>query len=276
MGRSGGWWCGGGRRVGMGDVREAPGIRREKVERLRDPREVREGLAAWAERVGEAVGGNLVGVYLYGSLARGCFHPGTSDVDVVVVTEGPCSGAAIPKIVKAYEEAGVPVDATFATRSQMGVDETPTPVEFVLKPGGEERVVRLPEGHGDFLLQRQDVYDCDAAIVGEPAREVVKPVPWEALARCLDYLFPHIVPRFRNPALMLSRIAYAFANRKLCSKREAGEWAMGALGEEWRPLVAEALGKYAAGAPDDRGPDERLRAFEGRCARYIGEVRGAG
>ena len=233
----------------------------------------REGVAAWAEAAAEAVGGNLVGIYLYGSLARGCFHPGTSDVDVVVVTEGPCSEAMISRIAKAHEEAGVPVDATFVTRSQVGVDETPTPVEFVVKPEGEQRVVRLPGGHGDFLLQRQDVYDCDAAIVGEPAREVVRPVPWAALARCLDYLFPHIVPRFKSPVLMLSRIAYAFANRKLCSKREAGEWAMGALGAEWRPLVAEALEKYAAGVPDDRGPDERLRAFEERCARYIAEVR---
>jgi predicted nucleotidyltransferase len=236
----------------------------------------REELATWAGGVAEAVGDGLVGVYLYGSLAHGCFHPETSDVDVVVVTEGPCSEAMISRIARAHEEAGVLIDGTFATRSQMGVDETPTPVEFVLKPMGEERVVRLPGGHGDFLLQRQDVYDCDAAIVGGPAREVVRPVPWAALARCLDYLFPHIVPRFKNPALMLSRIAYAFANQRFCSKREAGEWAMGVLGEEWRPLVAEALEKYADGVPDDQGPNERLCAFEERCARYIAGVRGAG
>jgi len=252
------------------------GVHSAGIQGLACSAEVKGGLRRYCAALAEAVGDGLVGVYLYGSLARGCFHPGTSDVDVVVVTEGPCSEVVVSKIVKAHGEAGVPVDATFVTRSQIGVEETPTPVEFVLKPGGEERVVRLPEGHGDFLLQRQDVYDCEAAIVGEPAREVVRPVPWEALARCLDYLFPHIVPRFKNPALMLSRIAYAFANRKLCSKRDAGEWAMGALGEEWRPLVAEALEKYAAGVPDDRGPNERLRAFEGRCAGYIAGVRGAG
>ena len=252
------------------------GVHSASIQRLPGSAEVRAGLQEYCAALAEAVGDGLVGVYLYGSLARGCFHPGTSDVDVVAVTEVPCSEAVISKIVTAHEEAGVPVDATFATRSQIGVDETPTPVEFVLKSGGAERVVRLPEGHGDFLLQRQDVYDCDTAIVGEAAREVVRPVPWEALARCLDYLFPHIVPRFKNPALMLSRMAYAFANRKLCSKRTAGEWAMGVLGEEWRPLVAEALEKYAAGVPDDRGPNERLRAFEEQCAGYIGEVRGAG
>ena len=260
----------------MGESHESTGARTESVERLRCPRGVREGLDEWTARTAQALGENLAGIYVYGSLARGCFHPATSDVDVVVVTEGPCSEAVISDVLRAHEEAGVPIDATFVTRSQMDVNETPTPVEFVVKPVGDQRLVRSREGLRDFLLQRQDVYECDAAVVGEPAREVVKPVPWDALARCLHYLFPHILPRFKNPALMLSRMAYAFASRKLCSKRTAGDWARGVLDEEWRPLIEQALAKYAGGVPDDRGPDERLRAFAEYCTRFITEVRGCG
>jgi hypothetical protein len=195
-------------------------------------------------------------------------------VDVVVVTEGPCSEAVVTEIVEAHEEAAVPVDATFVPRSRVALDETPTPVEFVVKPAGDQRLVRPLEGLGDFLLQRQDAYDCDAALVGPSVREVVKPVPWGALAECLDHLFPYIVPRFKNPALMLCRVAYAFAHRALCSKKTAGEWGLRVLDAGWRPLIEDALKKYVSGVPDNLGPNAPLRQFEAHCARHIATARG--
>ena len=250
-------------------------VHRGTVDALRCPSEVKDGLLLWAHRVTRALGAELAGMYLYGSLPHGCFHPATSDVDVVVVTERPCSEAVTSEIVKAHIEATIPVDATFATRCQIEVDETPTPVDFVVKPMDGGKLVRLPEGHRDFLLQRQDVCECGMAVAGRPAREIVRPVPWEALSRCLDDLFPHIVPRFKNPALMLCRAAYAFTRRALCSKKAAGEWAVRELDESWRPLIRAALAKYASGQADDSGPDEALRAFESYCVGYIARVRGA-
>ena len=107
------------------------------------PPEVKDGLVLWAGRVTRALGEELTGMYLYGSLAHGCFHVETSDVDVVVVTEGRCSQAVVSEIVKVHEEAAVPVDATFVTRCQIEVDETPTPVEFVVKPVGEEKLLHF-------------------------------------------------------------------------------------------------------------------------------------
>ena len=48
--------------------------------------EVRGKTATYAKRVADALGEDLVGICLHGSLARGCYHPATSDVDVVAVT----------------------------------------------------------------------------------------------------------------------------------------------------------------------------------------------
>src|SRR5438067_1073349 len=42
---------------------------------------------------------NLVGVYLHGSLAMGCFNPTTSDIDFIVVVNTPLSLEAKQKIV---------------------------------------------------------------------------------------------------------------------------------------------------------------------------------
>jgi len=94
-------------------------------------------------------------------------------------------------------------------------------------------------------------------------------VPWEALSVSLEQLFPHIVPHFKNPVLMLSRICYAFAHHSLCSKVAAGEWAAQAFGAEWREGIAVALMKYREGIPDNEGETPELRRFEEFCWQYV-------
>lgn len=41
----------------------------------------------------EELGGNLVGIYLHGSLAMGCFNPDTSDVDLLLVVRDKAAGS---------------------------------------------------------------------------------------------------------------------------------------------------------------------------------------
>jgi hypothetical protein len=45
----------------------------------------------------------------------------------------------------------------FLTEEQMGADVFPTPVGLLgVKPLSGFKIVRVPEGRGDFLLQRQE------------------------------------------------------------------------------------------------------------------------
>ena len=242
--------------------------------RLCCPRELTRALDAYSRELAAALAGNLVGIYLCGSLARQCYHPATSDVDIVVVTVEPCSEPSITRILAAHARSGVPIDAIFVTRAQADLDHTPTPIDFALKPAdAPPRAFRSPAGMGDWLLIRQDLYECGLAIHGSPARTVIRPVPWQALAASLDFLFPHIVPRFKNPVLMLCRICRAFANRALSSKRTAGEWALAHLDPRWRPLIESSLMKYRSGVADDQGPDATLEAFAHYSSEYIANVR---
>lgn len=226
-------------------------------------------LRALTARLADVVGINLVGIYLYGSLARGCHSPHTSDVDLLMVTREPCSDPALAAVAEAHAGAGFPVDLLSVTRAQIGLDVTPTPFDFAVMAAAPGAIVRPAGGKGDLLLIRQDVYDCDSALAGEPTREVVRSVPWPLLAQSLEFLFPHIVPRFKNPALMLCRVVYAFANRVLCSKQTAGEWALDRLDPTWQPVIQVALDKYRTGAADNQGPNQELQAFEQYCTRYI-------
>jgi predicted nucleotidyltransferase len=41
----------------------------------------------FVSKLSEMLGSNLVGVYLHGSLAMGCFNPHASDIDVLVITQ---------------------------------------------------------------------------------------------------------------------------------------------------------------------------------------------
>ena len=213
------------------------------------------------------LGDDLIGVYLYGSLARGCYHPASSDMDIIVVTGRDCAESEYPAILEAHKDVGVPLDAVFVTEEQLNADVFPTPIGFLVKL----KIIHVPEGRGDFLLQRQEAYEAGVALVGPEPREIIRPVPWPLLKESLNFLFPHIVGKFKNPVLMLCRIAYAHANHSLCSKPQAGEWGLEAFEDRWKPIISAALAQYAEGAGSSATSWD-LKEFEEYCARYISSL----
>lgn len=282
----------------VGDA-ETVDIREANIRSLACGDELQEGIVSYASGLTEVLGDNLRGVYLYGSLARGCHHPSTSDVDTIVVTSDDCPEAQHPTILRVHERAGAPVDAVFVTEDQLDADVFPTPIGILVKPLGrlprravpaveeiarahqwavddlissDYKIIRVPEGRGDFLLQRQDAYEAGIALVGPDPSEIIRPVPWPLLVKSLDFLFPHIITNFKNPVLMLCRIAYAHTHRSLCGKRGAGEWALEALDERWRPMIEAALARYSQGIAGNAESSAVLQEFEGYCAGYIGSL----
>jgi predicted nucleotidyltransferase len=246
-------------------------VNRQAIDSLRCPRRTAEEMGSFAERVANVLVSHIVGAYAYGSLARGCFHEATSDVDLMVICEAACADREVAEIVRASQDVAIPIDAVFVSKSQVDSNEVPTLVDFRIKPTGN--LVRSAEGSRDFVIDRQDVHECGLALVGPAPAAVIGPVPWAALREALDWLFPHILSHFKNPALMLCRIAYAFANRRLCSKAAAGQWARQEFGPRWQPLIEAGLRDYAEGRRSTEEPGELLRSFERYCAGYIARAR---
>ena len=208
---------------------------------------------------------DLLGVYLYGSLARGCHNPATSDVDIIVVLRDGFTQPDMDLLYQIGQEVGVPIDAVFVTESKLNADVCSTPIAFLVPP----KCIEQSHMGSLFLIDRQDAYEAGIALIGPSPKDMIRPVPWEALTSSLDFLFPYIVPHFKNSVLMLCRITYTWTFHKMCSKREAGEWALTALSEEWRQTIETALAEYADGVYYTGIEEEVCQAFEAYCANYI-------
>jgi predicted nucleotidyltransferase len=229
-------------------------------------------LVSYASSLTEIFGDTLFGAYVYGSFARGCYNAVTSDIDFLMILKRTPTDQEVRTILRVPIDLGLVLDAVFVTSDQIKLDVFPTPVQFLIKPN-QEQAIYQPDGSKEFLLHRQDAYEAGITLVGSPAHECIPPVPWPLITQCLGYLSPYIISHFKNPALMLCRIAYAHTQHKLCSKQEAGKWALSMFDPNWKPIMEKALADYAAGIPNTTHR-ETLTAFESYCTDYIKETLG--
>jgi hypothetical protein len=100
-------------------------------------------------------------------------------------------------------------------------------------------------------------------------------VPRETLHASLAWVFPHLAGNFKNPELMLCRATHAFLEGRLCSKPEAGRWALQVLGTRWRRLIEKALAEREGGGSQTVCSPEELADFQRACAELIQAATGA-
>ena len=234
------------------------------------PSDAADAIAEFVREIGTC-GLPVVGIYLYGSSARGAHRPPASDVDLLVVSRSGCPDDRVPGLVRAQAAArvsGARVDALFATLAQVAADELPATLDLVLPPDAEPQ--RSPRNRGMmFPLDRQDAWECGVALFGPPVREVVPPVSREVLQASLAWVFPHLAGNFKNPELMLCRATCGFLEGRLCSKPEAGRWALKVLGARWRGLIKKTIVERESGGTQAVCSAEELGDFQRACAELI-------
>lgn len=239
---------------------------------LQLPDPIKSAISLYVNQLSEAFSGGLTSIYVYGSLARGCYNPSESDVDIIAVIRDGCSMPNDSLILQIHENTGTSMDVVVVTESQLNTDVFPSPVVYIVKAVQYGGIVRKPEGDYCFILQRQDAYEAGFSLLGSLPQQLINPVPWPLIEQALDYLFPYIISHFKNPLLMLSRILYAWSNRKLCGKQEAGEWAISTLDKQWQPMLQNALSEYTNGLKANATLEQK-QAFEQYCASLIAELR---
>ncbi len=255
------------------------------------PLDTRDQTNELLQAVRQAVSANLIGLYLHGSLAMGCFNPACSDIDVIAVTaEGMTVEAkrAVAAILLRRSGAPHPIEVSFLRRRDFVPWRYPTPFDLHYSEAWRARFEADLAGGAWRRWNEEEREDPDLAahitmlrqrgvtLFGPPIARVFPPVPREDyLASILaDYAAARdaIVQRPVYGVLNLCRVYYYLRDGSICSKEEGGVWAARTLPLELQPVIRQALAVYRGESVEERFAPDELNAF----AHYIdGRVSGA-
>lgn len=242
------------------------------------PAPVRKELERLVKEFRDISGRDLVGVYLHGSLALGCFNPLRSDLDLLAVTQQGLGVEAKRQLGELFLEVSgspSPIEISFLIWKDLFPWKHPTPYDFHYSEhwrddftcalsgdewqtwNDEKRLDGDLAGHITVLEQR------GICLYGIPTADVFPEVPIDdyrdsILKDVLDPIFG-VNSDLTYPAYVLLNACrtYAFLRTgSIFSKQEGGEWAMGELPKRFQPVLQAALQAYL-NQRDDRSIDKQ-------------------
>lgn len=225
------------------------------------------------------LGDGLVGFYVHGSLAFGCFRWDAGDLDFLAVVNRPLAfderRALIRVLLDRTPEAPLKgIEMSVVTEAAMRDFRHPSPFELHFSPAhlgairaGLDAYCRDAAGvDPDLAAHLAAARTCSRAIIGDPARDAFPPVPKEAV---LDSIRYDVLDESADPlyaALNLCRALAYLAEGRMLSKCGGAVWALRHLPDADRPVVRQALAGYLSGAEVDT---EALAALCQRLRRHF-------
>lgn len=215
-----------------------------------------------AAELPELLGANLVGLYVYGSLAFGCYNPARSDIDVLVVTRRRIARETREPLAAMLGECPR-LEISFLSRADLEPWRYPTPynVHYAPKEGVKE------DGKGKyFAAEIVNARTRAVPLVGPPAGETLPEVPREDFLDCIldDVRWARENYDTEGPMygiLNCCRVLAYVRTGEVLSKAEGGEWGAHEL-PEFRPIIERAVVAYREEPRDDSPyPREDVLAF---------------
>ncbi|MGH2537958.1 MAG: aminoglycoside adenylyltransferase domain-containing protein [Candidatus Promineifilaceae bacterium] len=212
------------------------------------------------------LGGRFVGLYLYGSLASGGFEPGRSDVDFLVVSDGPLPAELTPALQALHSRLGADhpdwaarLEGSYIPRPALRRHDPAQArhLHLAIEANGQ---LRLEAHASDWIFQRHILREQGVVLAGPPPATFIDPVgPADLRRAVLDILAEWWAGMPADPAplqglgypayavLTMCRALYTLEHGALVTKAAAARWAQQALGPPWADLIGRAL----AGRPED-------------------------
>jgi aminoglycoside adenylyltransferase-like protein len=241
--------------------------------------------------LGGALGDELVGLYLSGSLALGGFHPPSSDIDVLVATAGVLDGPAVQRLTAVH--ASLRAAGGWAARLEVVYLPVATlrrydPSDHTSYPiAASDRGLALGRQGPTWVLDRWVAREHGLVVAGPRPSTLIDPVGPQALRAAVRGLLLSLwagqlkgpVPAWLRPrrqqafaVLSMCRALYCLEHGVVVSKPAAAAWASRQLAPPWPELVARALGWRADPRPDHDG----LGATLGLVTDAVARARTAG
>jgi hypothetical protein len=207
------------------------------------------------------LGDDLLGLYLFGSVAFPSFEPEAADIDFHAIMRSELTEAQQDDVAFVHDELarthryGRLIDGYYLPLEQARCSAIPSG----LVGAGEGRISRGTARIGPWALEREHAHRGKVVVLHGPDPATVYPRPtWPELEVALrgerDWLVPELERAPVYCVLNLCRIAYSFATRDVAvSKVEAAQWARGTFAARWRPMIEAALRTYTgSGLEHDR------------------------
>ncbi len=209
--------------------------------------------------VQEILGNQFIGLYLHGSLAYGDFNPRTSDVDFLVVTEGPLPTETFSALKDMYARlfaSGLSwsqkIEGAYIPKDDLRHhDPAHAPVAWL----GVDGHFALELLGSDWIIQRWILREKGIIVTGPPLAPLIDPVSADDLREAVrGSLREWWSPPFPSPERFQSDDYQAYAVLTMCrslcvlehgriaSKPAAARWAMETLREPWAGLIEKAAG----------------------------------
>ena len=215
----------------------------------------------FVERSKDILEENLVGIYLHGSLAMGCFNSQRSDIDFIIVVE-----KSLPDNLKReYMEMVIECNALGPSKGiEMSVVLKnvckpfiyPTPFELHFSSG---HLDWYKEDPNDYIRKMKGT-DKDLAahftiinkrgkcLYGAPINEVFGEIPVSDYMDSIWYDVENAKKEIKYyPMYLTLNLARVLAYKEeglVLSKKEGAEWAIDKLPAEYHPLIGDAFRDY--------------------------------
>ena len=207
---------------------------------------------------------NLVGIYVHGSIAFGCFDPRVSDIDFLVVVKDALSVSIKKQLLETLLELtphcpqkGLEMSVVLARNCRPFV--YPTPYEFHFSNAHIMRAKRDPDEycanfHGtdqDLAAHITVIRAVGQVLCGTPIDEVFGEVSSQDYVDSIRYDVENAIEDINENSvyviLNLCRVMAYLREGLVLSKRDGGEWGLANTPPQYHALVLSALRAYAAG-----------------------------
>lgn len=244
------------------------------------PASVRAQIQTLCGQVRTALGQTVVGIYLHGSLALGCFNVERSDLDLLVVSRQRMAVETKRYLMRQLlqiSNAPCPLEISVLVFSEIHPFRHPLP--FDLHYSEQWRQKTQEEVTNGSWRRWNEATRCDPdlaahvtmtrqrglTLFGQPVAEVLPLVPSQDYTSSLvnDYLGARAA-RGQNPVyfvLNACRIHAYLSQKLICSKDEGGVYGLEVLPAPFHPLLRQAVEIYRGQRPNGPFDESELTNF---------------